>query len=68
MSMYFGRAVLLSLAGLLSACTSAGPFVTNISNTGENKILVEKCEIEANSFTHTISNKNCTSYTVTLGK
>lgn len=49
---------LLSLT--LSACTNAGPFVTNISSDGNKGLIVEKCQLHMNAFMGTVSNENCT--------
>ena len=50
---------ILSVLFLLSACTTAGPFVTNISQNKDGTLTVEKCLIEYSGF-GTLSNKNCT--------
>ena len=44
---------------LLSACTNAGPFVTNISADGNNGLIIEKCQLHMNAFMGTVSNENC---------
>lgn len=49
---------LLSLT--LSACTNAGPFVTNISSDGNKGLIVEKCQLHMNALMGTVSNENCT--------
>ena len=46
----------LSLAG----CSTAGPFVTNISSDGNGGLVVEKSYIQYNGFTGTVSNKDQT--------
>jgi len=46
---------------VLSACTNAGPFVTNISSNGNNSLIIEKCQVHMNAFMGTVSNDNCTS-------
>ena len=45
----------------LTACTQAGPFVTNISRAKNGDLLIEKCMIKHNAFMGTVSNENCTS-------
>lgn len=45
---------------LLSSCTNAGPFVTNISADGNNGLIIEKCQLHMNAFMGTVSNENCT--------
>ena len=45
------RFLFLILCGLsLTACTNAGPYVTNISRTKEGDLLVEKCMLKHNAF------------------
>jgi len=56
--------LLVSLAG----CTTAGPYVTNISSDGNNGLNIEKCAVQFNSFTGTVSNTNCTSQAVKLSR
>jgi type IV secretion system protein VirB7 len=50
----------------LSSCSSAGPFITNITSAGDNKLEIEKCRIELNGLTSQISNQDCTTYTVKI--
>ncbi len=45
---------------LISACTNAGPFVTNISSDGNNGLTIEKCQVHMNAFMGTVSNESCT--------
>lgn len=45
---------------LLSACTTAGPFVTNISQNKDGTLTLEKCQVEHNAFTGAIATINCT--------
>ena len=54
---------ILSLLAL-TGCTTAGPFVTNISSDGKGGIIVEKSRIHYNDFTGTVSNKG--SYTTKI--
>ncbi|MCX6968486.1 MAG: hypothetical protein NTZ46_12065 [Verrucomicrobia bacterium] len=51
---------LLSLV-ILSGCTNAGPFVTNISSDGHGNLVVEKNTVHMNAFMGTISNNDQTS-------
>ena len=48
----------------LSACTNAGPFVTNISSDGNRGLIIEKCQVHMNAFMGTVSNDNCTSTSI----
>jgi type IV secretion system protein VirB7 len=57
----------LCLAALCS-CSSAGPYVTNISSDGDNGIVVEKCSVHMNAFMGTVSNENCTTANIKLRK
>ena len=56
--------LLVSLAG----CTTAGPYVTNISSDGNNGLNIEKCAVQFNSFTGAVSNTDCTSQSVKLSR
>ena len=49
---------------VLSACTNAGPFVTNISSNGNNGLIIEKCQVHLNAFMGTVSNDNCTTTSI----
>ena len=53
--------LILSVGLFLSACTTAGPFITNISQHKDGTLTVEKCQVEHNAFTGAISTINCTS-------
>lgn len=59
---------ILTIAALLliSACTNAGPFVTNISSDGNNGLIIEKCQLHMNAFMGTVSNESCTSTQIRL--
>jgi hypothetical protein len=47
---YMTRSIILSIAILsLSACTTAGPYVTNLSSDGNNGLNIEKCTVRLNS-------------------
>lgn len=52
--------------GLLSGCSMAGPFVTNISSDGEGGLIVNKMMVEFNGFTGTVTNKDMTTETIKL--
>ncbi len=61
------RAIILStVVIMLSACTTAGPYVTNISSDGNNGLNIEKCTAKMNAFMGTISTADCTSQTIKL--
>jgi hypothetical protein len=64
MKMFIGTIILLSAA--LSGCSTAGPFVTNISSDGANGLTVEKCMIHLNGWTGALENSNCTNVNLKL--
>ena len=52
----------IALAGIVvtgvftvSGCTTAGPFVTNISSDGKGNLIVEKNTVHMNAFMGTVS-------------
>lgn len=53
---------------LLSACTTAGPYVTNISSDGNNGLNIEKCKVELNAFLGVVSTGDCNTTTVKLSR
>ena len=57
-----------ALLACLQACTTAGPFVTNISNDGSNNLTVEKCLVHMNGFFGVMSTGECTSQNIKLLK
>lgn len=54
----------LSIAA--TACTTAGPYVTNISSDGNYGLTVEKCAVKMNAFMGTVSTADCTSQNIKL--
>ncbi|WP_095129664.1 hypothetical protein [Pseudomonas sp. Irchel s3h14] len=60
--------VTLGLLAVLAGCTSAGPYVTNISSDGRNGLNIEKCSVEMNAFTNTVSTSECTTQNVQLSR
>lgn len=54
--------ILLTILG----CSSAGPFVTNISSDGQGGLIIEKCSVQYNKFTNSVSTKECTTTTIKL--
>lgn len=57
---------LLAATLALGACTTAGPYVTQISSDGSNGLNIEKCMVKLNAWTGTITNDNCTSQSIRL--
>lgn len=62
MKAYLVAALLLALTG----CTTAGPYVTNISSNGANGLNIEKCSVHMNAFMGTVSTGECTTQSITL--
>ncbi|MTI72594.1 MAG: hypothetical protein FH747_03195 [Stenotrophomonas sp.] len=62
------RGILIALVSViaLSGCTTAGPYVTNISSDGDNGLNVEKCAVKLNAFMGTVSTTECTSQHIRL--
>jgi type IV secretion system protein VirB7 len=58
----------LGLAATLAGCTTAGPYVTNISSDGRNGLNIEKCAVKLNAFMGTVSTTECTSQNVRLSR
>ena len=58
--------MIVALAFTISACTTAGPYVTNISSDGNNGLNIEKCAVHLNSFMGTVSTGECTSQNIKL--
>jgi hypothetical protein len=58
--------LVLSVASLttLAGCTTAGPFVTNISSDGNGGLVVEKAMVQMNGFTGTVTNVNPSTSTI----
>ena len=44
-----------ALALVLIGCSTAGPFVTNISSDGQGNLIIEKNTVKFNSFTGNVS-------------
>jgi type IV secretion system protein VirB7 len=57
---------LASLVLTISACTTAGPYVTNISSDGANGLTIEKCKVELNAFMGVVSTGTCSTNTLKL--
>lgn len=57
---------ILFVSSLLAGCTTAGPYVTNISSDGANGLNIEKCKVELNAFLGVVNTGDCTSSTLKL--
>lgn len=55
-------AAILTLAG----CTTAGPYVTNVSSDGRNGLNIEKCKVHFNAWMSTVSTGDCISQKIQL--
>ena len=55
------------VAVALTGCSTAGPYVTNVSPAGTTGLIVEKCVTEFNSMTSQISTKNCSQTYIPVG-
>jgi type IV secretion system protein VirB7 len=51
---------------LLAGCTTAGPYVTNISSDGAYGLNIEKCKVELNAFLGVVNTGDCTSSSLKL--
>ena len=51
---------------ILSGCSSAGPYVTNISTDGRGGLTYEKCMVQYNGFTGTVSTKDCSQFNIQI--
>ena len=51
---------------LLVGCTTAGPYVTNISSDGANGLNIEKCKVELNAFLGVINTGDCSNSSIKL--
>jgi len=57
---------LITSVVLISACTTAGPYVSNISSDGDNGLNIEKCGVKMNAFMGTVSTTDCTTQHIKL--
>lgn len=64
MNKYF--LVTFAMALLLSGCSTAGPFVTNISSDGAGGLTIEKCMVHLNAFMGVVSNSDCLNTSIHL--
>ena len=52
----------------LTACSTAGPYVTNISSDGAGGMTVEKCKVQYNAFLDYVSTGDCINSSLKLSK
>lgn len=62
MKLFIATSLILAATG----CTTAGPYVTNISSDGANGLNVEKCKVELNAFMGVVSTGDCTTSSMKL--
>ncbi len=58
--------IAVGVASLLAACTTAGPYVTNISSDGANGLNIEKCKVELNAFLGVVNTGECSNSSIRL--
>ncbi len=51
---------------LLAGCTTAGPYLTNISSDGANGLNIEKCKVELNAFLGVVNTGDCSNSSLKL--
>jgi hypothetical protein len=62
------RLILLPAVLGLSACTTAGPYVTNLSSDGANGLNIEKCKVELNAFLGVVNTGECINSNIKLSR
>ncbi len=60
--------ITLGLLAVLTGCTTAGPYVTNISSDGRNGLNIERCAVQMNAFMGTVSTTECTTQNLQLSR
>ena len=58
--------ILAGLVLVITGCTTAGPYVTNISSDGANGLTIEKCKVEMNAFMGVVSTGDCSTSSLRL--
>jgi len=62
------KLILLLTAVGISGCTTAGPYVTNISSDGNNGLNIEKCKVELNAFLGVVNTGDCITSNIKLSR
>lgn len=57
---------MMLLAATTAGCTTAGPYVTNISSDGRDGLNIEKCAVKLNAFMGVVSTSDCISQHLVL--
>ncbi|NRA94152.1 MAG: hypothetical protein HRU26_15990 [Psychroserpens sp.] len=60
------KLLLIPSSLFLFSCTSAGPFVTNISSDGSGNLVIEKSMVKFNAFMGTVSNEGTTIHKIKI--
>lgn len=55
------KIIMLTAVLVLAGCTTAGPFVTNVSTDGRGGLVIEKCKVELNAWLGVINMGQCMS-------
>ncbi|MDP2203991.1 MAG: hypothetical protein Q8K07_18385 [Methylicorpusculum sp.] len=58
----------LTAVASLTGCTTAGPYVTNISSDGDNGLNIEKCKVELNAFLGVVNTGECSNSNIKLSR
>jgi len=66
MKYYIVLMVLVMFFITLAGCTTAGPFVTNISSDGRGNLNIEKAKVQFNSFMGVVSTTETTSTNIKI--
>jgi type IV secretion system protein VirB7 len=61
------KLITIILLAAVTGCSSAGPYVTNISSDGAGGLSVEKCQVKYNGFGNYVSTGDCTHQNLKLG-
>jgi len=58
--------IIIIIFAIVSGCTTAGPFVTNISSDGNGNLIIEKSYVKMNAFMGTVSNVGGSTATIKI--
>lgn len=62
------KPIFLACVLVISGCTTAGPYVTNISSDGNNGLNIEKCKVQFNAFLGVVSTGDCATSNLKLSR
>lgn len=68
MPVLFKLSIICLIISCFACATTAGPFVTTISNDGDSGLTVEKCMVKLDPWFGTVSNTDCRSTAVKVGR